>query len=331
MHSIGLDISKSTIAVYIPLNDQHLEIENNTKGIKGLYTKLKKLYKKEIRDLVFVYEPTGNYSVLLTKFCHAQLIQVFMINPKQSHNYAKAIGARNKSDKADAYILSKAIVVAKENDITVPNVNETQEAIKELMSYYKFTVKQRVKANNHLEAITAKEGNRYVINDLNKRIKTLRKQEKEILEQIHQLIQEDKVLQQGFENIQSIVGVGEIAAIVLLHLFIKYPDANQKQIVSLTGLDPIERSSGTSVNKRPKISKAGAKLYRGSLFMSVLTAIRFNEPLQHFFNRLKAQGKHTTVAQIAVMRKLVIIAHALYKNNQVFDYQKYQLAVGKQS
>jgi hypothetical protein len=43
---------------------------------------------------------------------------------------------------------------------------------------------------------------------------------------------------------------------------------------------------------------------------------------------LKANGKHSTVAQIAVMRKLVVIAHSLYKNNSKYNAQVYQLACG---
>jgi len=34
---------------------------------------------------------------------------------------------------------------------------------------------------------------------------------------------------------------------------------------------------------------------------------------------LLANGKHTTQAQIAVMRKIIIIAHSLYKNNRKYD------------
>ncbi len=66
-YSIGLDISKSLISVYIPINTQSIEIENNLKSLKKLVSKLKKLYKKEFEELIFVYEPTGNYSNLLKK------------------------------------------------------------------------------------------------------------------------------------------------------------------------------------------------------------------------------------------------------------------------
>jgi transposase len=315
MHSIGLDISKSTIAVYIPKTQHHVEIENTIKGIKGLYAKLKKHYKKECDDLVFVFEPTGSYSVLLTKFCHEKSIKAFIINPKQSKNYARALGRRNKTDRIDAEVLSKAIVVADEGDIAVPDFDTTVEEIKELMSYYKFIVKQRVKTSNHLESLESKEGSSYAIRNLKKSMAALKRQEADILLQIRQIITADEALERDFENIKSITGVGEIAATVLLHLFLKYPNANQRQIVALTGLEPIEKESGSSVRSRPKISKAGSRLYRGSLFMSAMVSICHNEQMKQFFERLKANGKHTTAAQMAVMRKLVIIAHSLYKNH----------------
>ena len=106
--------------------------------------------------------------------------------------------------------------------------------------------------------------------------------------------------------------------VIPLYYFIKYPNANQKQIVSLMGLDPIQKNSGSTVNKKPRISKAGSKICRGTLFMPSLVAVRHNERLKAFYNRLKGNGKHTTVAQVAVMRKLIIIAHSLYKNNDIY-------------
>lgn len=115
------------------------------------------------------------------------------------------------------------------------------------------------------------------------------------------------------------MGIGQIGAIALLHLFLKYPEANQRQITSLTGLNPIYKQSRTSVQSKYKISKAGSRLYRGSLFMAAMSAIRYDKNFKAFFKRLKENGKHTTQAQIAVMRKLIITAHSLYKNNRKYD------------
>ncbi|WP_428024705.1 IS110 family transposase [Arcobacter sp.] len=325
---IGLDISKELIAVHIPINKVDIEIDNSIKSIKGLYSKLKKLYKNDIDNLVFIFEPTGSYSFTLTKFCNEKRIKCFLINPKQFSNHSKALGERNKTDLIDAQVLSKSLHLAKDNEIKVPYINKEAENIKELMGYYKFLSKQKTKTINHLESLSSKEGNSYAINELKKSIKNLKKQETDVLIKIKEIIYSEKNLLNGYTNIKTLSGIGEIGAIVLLHLFIKYPKANQRQISALIGLDPIVKQSGTSVHKKEKISKAGSKIYRGSLFMGVMTAIRFDENFKNFFERLKLNGKHTTLAQIAVMRKMVIIAHSLYKNDKQYDKEFYKKACG---
>jgi transposase len=150
----------------------------------------------------------------------------------------------------------------------------------------------------------------------------LKKQEQKIIKKIKSIIKKDERLQQSFNNLQTIDGIGEISSIVLLIHFIQYKNANQKQIVSLAGLDPIEKSSGISVNGKTKISKAGSKICRGTLFMPAMTSIRNNERLKKFYDRLKENGKHTTVIQVAIMRKLLVIAYAIYKNNVPYDSER---------
>ena len=328
MYSIGLDVSKSSINVFISSEELDLEIENSLKALKSLYSKLKKIYKREIDKVVFVFEPTGSYSVLLHQFCASKNIQVFMINPKQARNFSKAIAQRNKSDLIDARVLAQAISIARENEIAIPTINPIIEELKELMSYYKLKVKQRVQLSNHLEALSVKDSNKTLVKTIEKELKALKKQEDNIIETINSIIKKDEILLNKYNAIISIKGVGNIAAIVLLHLFIKYPNANQRQIVSLTGLDPVIRESGTSVRGKSSISKAGARIYRGSLFMAVMVATRHNKQMKYFYERLKVNGKHTTVAQIAIMRKLVIIAHSLYKNNEMYDEDKYLISTG---
>ena len=63
--------------------------------------------------------------------------------------------------------------------------------------------------------------------------------------------------------------------------------------------------------------------------MSAMTAIRFNDEIKVFYNRLKDNGKHTTVAQVAVIKKLIIIAHSLYKNDCAYDVDFYNRQCGK--
>jgi hypothetical protein len=51
-------------------------------ALKALYSKLKKLYKKDLDKLTFVYEPTGSYSFITEKFYSNKNIKSFIINSK---------------------------------------------------------------------------------------------------------------------------------------------------------------------------------------------------------------------------------------------------------
>lgn len=316
MYSIGLDISKSSIAVHIPKNNLDLEIENTTASLKALLSKLKKLYKKETDKLVWVFESTGSYSSLIYRFCAQKGIKVFMPNPKQARGFAKAIAQRNKNDKIDAQVLAKSLVIAKEDEIKVPSIDPLLESFKELIGYYRLLIKQESQLKNHKESLLAKGNNSALIKSVDKQIKVLQKEQEKLLERMRGTVRKDETLSQKLDAIASIKGVGELTALILLHLFLRYPDANQRQIVSLAGLDPVMRESGSSVKGRVKISKAGDKIYRGALFMPAMVAIRRNTKLKAYYERLKERRKHTTVAQVAVMRKLLIIAHSLYKSGE---------------
>jgi len=165
---IGIDVSKATLQVYIPIRDENISIENSKKSLISLYSKLKKYYKKDIKELVFIFEPTGSYSALLKRFCSEKNIFAFIINPRQSANFAKALDNRSKSDIIDAKMLYKFNVMLKEDDIVIPTINKAQEELSEMLTYYKFLQKQRVSFSNHLEALEAKDGSSYITKKLNK-------------------------------------------------------------------------------------------------------------------------------------------------------------------
>ena len=319
LNCIGIDISKASINVHISKNSQDLILRNDLKSFRSLFSKLKKIYKKEIEEIIFIFEPTGSYSEALRKYCSEKNIKCFIINPKQCSNYAKALGVEVKNDIEDARVLSKALHLAKESQVKVPVFNEDVEQMKELMSFYRFTKKQTSQQRNHLEALTSKDGDKFSIKELQRSIDDSKKKESRIIEQLQTLIDSTDEYRIAYENIISIKGVGQIAAIVLLHLFLKYPEANQRQITSLTGLNPIYRQSGTSIQSGYKIAKTGAGIYRGTLFMATLSAIQHDKNFKALYERLKSKGKHSTSAQIAVMRKIILTALSLYKNNRKYD------------
>lgn len=323
MYYIGLDISKSTINTYIPEVDIDGIIENNLKGFKSFYSKLKKIYKKNIGDIVFIFEPTGSYSARLKRFCNEKQIKCFLVNPKQSSNFAKAIGQRNKTDISDARMLSKAHVLAKNDDVCVPKMEETVDKLKELVSYKKLLTKMRTQYKNHLEALKNKSEFNSLVKELKRNISDINKKIEKLTKNILEVIADDEKMQNDYNNILSISGVGNHTAIVLLYHFLHYSSANQKQIVSLAGLDPVESTSGTSVKRKSKISKAGSKICRSSLFMAAMSASKNNPQLISFYKRLEEKGKAKYCIYTAIMRKIIVLAYSLYKNNQRYDMAKF--------
>ena len=201
-HFIGIDVSKSTLQVYIPVKDENISIENTQKSIKALYSKLRKYYKKETSSLVFIFEPTGPYSSSLKHFCAQHNIFVYMVNPRQSANFAKALDNRSKSDIIDAKMLYHFHVMAKLDDIAVPVIDEVQEAIGEMLSYYKLLLKQRNSFSNHLESLESKQGSSFIIKQLKTEIKQLKLQEEKVIQKMKQLIDSDTFLSERFENIK---------------------------------------------------------------------------------------------------------------------------------
>jgi transposase len=325
---IGIDVSKATLQVYIPITDENISIENSKKALISLYSKLKKYYKKEIKNLVIIFEPTGSYSALLKRFCFEKSIYAFIINPRQSANFAKALDNRSKSDIIDAKMLYKFHVMLSRSEISVPIINTVQEELSEMLTFFKFIQKERVSFSNHLEALDSKNGSIMIVKKLKQEIKHLRAEEENMIVSMKKLLLSDSKMKQDFENITSTIGIGDRAAIALIHLFISYPEANRQEIVALCGLDAIENSSGTSIQRKTRISKKGSSLYRNMLFMPVLSATQHNPYMKRFYDRLKINGKHSTVAQIAVMRKMILISHSLYKNNVKFNKEIYEKSIG---
>ena len=109
-----------------------------------------------------------------------------------------------------------------------------------------------------------------------------------------------------------------MTAITLLALFRRYPGTNRKQIVALAGLDLIEYRSGSSVHKKPRISKRGSSEIRKRLYEATLSAARFNPAVNGIYRRLKERGKPEKLARIAAARKLLLIAHAIYKTGEPY-------------
>ena len=117
----------------------------------------------------------------------------------------------------------------------------------------------------------------------------------------------------GFAAKAAVVVVGELAVL---------PPMTARQWVAQAGLDVREERSGTSLARRPRLSKRGNKRLREALFYPALTAARCCPAATAFVARLVAGGKTRLQAIAALMRKLLHGLHAMWRNDEDFDADK---------
>ncbi len=223
-HYIGIDIAKASLQVYIPEGDLDIEIENTQQGLKKLHSKLKKIYGKSVSEIIWIYEPTGAYSTTIRRFCTEKSIRCFIVKGSQSHAFAKSIKNRNKTDIVDARMLYHMQILAKDEEIKIPDFDKQQERLKNYIRYYKALVKERIAKTNQLEASLAREDEAYIIRKFRLKIKELKKEEKETVNIMLEFIALNPNYQKQLDCITSFKGIGNLSGMVLFEFFMRYKD-----------------------------------------------------------------------------------------------------------
>ncbi len=265
---IGIDVSKKVLNVFDGKKDLIFDNKENLSSFKKY---LKKRHP-DFSSLVILFEATGIYSYHLKAFCATHMIKAYIINPQASHNFAKSLGTRSKTDTTDARTIWAYHRLVNDKDIRIPKVDPIVTTLSSYLTSYRLTLKQRLSFANHLEGVKDKTLYRL----LKKEQERLCKLEHELLIQMDTYIKKYPKLNEDYQRLLSISGIGQKTAISLLTLFQTYPDTNRNQITALIGLDPIQRQSGTSVHGRSRISKHGNQMMRKS---SCLGALIFLGPL----------------------------------------------------
>jgi len=108
-------------------------------------------------------------------------------------------------------------------------------------------------------------------------------------------------------------GVGPTTVASLLADLPELGHLNRQEIAALAGLAPYNRDSGRHRGKRS--IWGGRRTVRRALYMATLAAMRCNQVICPFAERLKAQGKPFKVVVTACMRKLLVILNTMVKTN----------------
>ena len=148
-------------------------------------------------------------------------------------------------------------------------------------------------------------------------IKILDKQLEIIETEILKLIKANEAYNSRFELLQTMPGIGPKIALTIVAELPELGEANKKEIAALVGVAPIIRESGQQKGKAR--TQFGRSHVRRKMYMGVLSAVRHDKKFKAFYERLVDLGKPKKVAQIAVLRKMLVILNAMIMKNEAYQ------------
>lgn len=303
---IGIDVAKERLDIAVHESGESWTVANAEVAWAALVKRLRAL-----EPALLVVEASGGYEQGILFAVLAEGLPAARVNPRRTHSFARAMGYLAKTDRIDARVLAHFAAAVQ------PRLSETPAAeqleLSELVARRRALVAMLVAERNRLR-ITRTAAVRA---DIERHIAWLEQELDGRDGELQALLANSQTWQALDERLQSVPGVGRIAAASLLAQLPELGRLNRREIAALVGLAPFNRDSGTHRGAR-RIS-GGRPAVRTALYMCAVSALRCNPALQALYQRLKAEGKPSKVALTACMRKLLVILNAMVRDRRPWD------------
>jgi transposase len=313
--ALGIDIAKLKFNVcLINLSGKlrHKVFPNNATGFEQL---THWLTKQGVEQVHACLEATGAYSEPLALYLHAAGQRVSLINPAAVKAFAQSRLSRTKTDKADAELIAR-FCQAQEPPAWAPPAREVRE-LQALVRRLESLIEMRVMEESRLSSGVTVDAVRQSVEE---HLAYLTQEIKRTTELIRKHINSNPTLKQQSQLLDSIPGIAEATAALLLA---EITDITQyrraRQVAAYAGLVPRERQSGSSVRGRTRLSKIGNARLRRALYFPAITALRCSPFFQQWAEGLRQRGKCKMSVICAVMRKLIHLAYGVLKTGKPFD------------
>lgn len=318
MNTIGLDISQKTIDATLKKSDgsaYHIKISNDSEGFQKLKAWIK---TNRVRKTVIGMEATGIYYEAAADTL-SETHTVYVINPLKIKNYAESQFSRTKTDKADSNLIAE--YTKRHIDKLTAYRKPDNRYLQKLLSLKNQLKEQQKQIKNRLHS-SESETIKNIHEDL---IQTYQEKIDQAQTAIEAEIDRQEDKNTHYRNLQTISGIGkETAAILYAQLTDKnFQTANK--FISYIGLSPQIQQSGTSVNKKGKLSRYGHRRLKSALYMPALVAYRTGAFPQLVRNLTNA-GKHKMIIIVAIMRKLAKLAYFIVKTGKPYDATRHKSA-----
>jgi transposase len=307
---LGIDVAKSKLDVALMLNNKALvkKFDNNIKGFKLLQGWLASL---KINQVHACLEATGTYGEAVAEFLHEHGHRVSVVNPLRIKSFAKSDLKRNKTDRSDARTIAE-FCISKDPEQWHPLPPEIKQ-LQALTRRIEALERMLLVETNRLEAASAATRR-----SIERMIDNLKKEIDNVQRLIKDHIDNNPDLKQQSELLQTIPGIGEKTARLLLGEIEFRSFESARTLAAYAGVTPRQFQSGTSVNWTC-LSKLGSGRIRKALYFPAITALKYNKVIKQFARRLDQNGKTPMQIVCAAMRKLLHIAFGVIKHNRPFD------------
>jgi transposase len=322
MQTIGIDISKKRLhAAWLRDPEQERSrpkaVDNTPEGHRQLLAWAERQSACPPEQLCFIIEATGVYHEALALCLHQAGARVCIVNPYQVKEFARSRGIRTKNDRHDGHVL--ALFGRERRPLPWQPPPAHVRHLQSLLQRIEALEEDCRRECNRLEQATVAQAPAPVCRSLQDMIATLEAEIARLRQELDDHINTHPELKAQRKLLESIPGIGPKLSAWFLALFGAKRFDSAKQAAAFLGLIPVEYDSGTSVHRRPRLSKAGDSRWRARLYMPALVAIRWNRIIRAQFTRLTTAGKSKMSAIGAAMRKLVHIAFGVFHGGRPFS------------
>lgn len=303
---VGIDVSKAILEVAIWGKDEVLELSNDEEGVQELSS-----YLMRVQPTLIVLEASGGLEKRATVVLAEKDLPVVVVNPTRVRNFARAGGQYAKTDEIDAR------VIAHFGQALRPEIRPLRKGIQEHLS--SLLVRRR-----QIVCMLTMEKNRMssaspdLKESIQRHMAWLESELDGLNQQLCQVVKEDPECERKAALLQSTPGVAVVTSTTLVGQLPELGLVNRQEIAALVGVAPMNRDSGRMRGRRRVFG--GRAAIRCTLYMAVLSAIRYNPVIKEFYERLIASGKENKVAMTACMRKLIVILNAMVRDQQPWRY-----------
>ncbi len=305
---IGIDVSKDTLEIALDDSSKTQTFENHPEGI----ARLLKLVTSCTGPIgVVLLEATGG----LERACALALcladIAVIVVNPRQSHDFAKSLGYLSKTDSLDAKVLSHFAR-------TLHGDKRFSRMLFKLPSQQQVALQALVVRRSQLVVMRVAEGNRLAGAHLTQR-KSINAVIKMLASEIGRIDKDiarnlDQHFAPTLKLLEGLKGVAVGTKAMLMAQLPELGQLTQRPISKLVGIAPLNCDSGKFKGKR--ITWGGRASVRAALYMATLSAKKHDPVIKAFYEQLIARGKAPKVAMVACMHKLLTIMNAIVRSGQ---------------